>query len=183
MHGIEPNGRTAARLVAAFVASAGLAACASSGGHSGPAQYRTANLRPYDVAGQHYQPRVIKKYEEAGVASWYSYAAHPRRTATGEWYDPGEMTAAHKTLPLPCFVEVTNLANGRKIKVRVNDRGPFVSGRIIDLSRAAADKLGYSRQGTARVKVKFLGPAPQADSGQILLAEVNDAQPDAAPAS
>lgn len=144
-----------------------LGACAS-----GPSQpYRLSNLRPYDVGGRVYAPRVVKHYDVKGVASWYSYPSHTRRTATGEWFDPHRLTAAHKTLPLPCEVEVTNLQNGRRIRVRVNDRGPYADGRIIDLSRAAADRLGFTRQGTARVRVKLLGPAPYADDGEIELAQ------------
>ncbi len=157
------------------MAPASLSACASTGGHHATAAYRTANLRGYDVGGRHYQPRVIEHYDQNGMASWYNYPGHTRRTATGEWYDPRQFTAAHKTLPIPCLVEVTNLENGRKLKVRVNDRGPFVQGRIIDLSRAAADKLGFSGKGTAKVRVKFIGPAPVADSDQILLAEIDPA--------
>ncbi len=155
-----------------FLAVAGtLGACASTSSGGGDAHYRAANLRPYEVNGQRYKPQAVNRYDAKGVASWYSYPSHSRRTATGEWYDPGQLTGAHKTLPLPCEVEVTNLANGRKVKVRINDRGPFADGRIIDLSRAAAERLGFTRAGTARVRVKLLGPAAVADSGQIELAE------------
>ena len=154
--------------LAAAGAASGLGACASS---SEPAHYRAANLRPYEINGQRYAPQAVRHYDAKGVASWYSYPSHTRRTATGEWFDPGDMTAAHKTLPLPCEVEVTNLENGRKVKVRVNDRGPYADGRIIDLSRAAADRLGFTRAGTTRVRVKLLGPARVADSETILLAE------------
>ncbi len=157
-----------------LAAAVALSACASPGdGRVAP--YRAANLRPYEVGGRRYAPQAVRHYEARGLASWYSYPAHTRRTATGEWFDPHQMTAAHKTLPLPCEVEVTNLENGRKIKVRVNDRGPYVDGRIIDLSRAAADRLGFSGHGVARVQVKLLGPAPVAVSGEIQLAEVRPA--------
>ena len=185
MHHTARSGpRAVGRTLIAGLAAASLAACASSGGHGGGvAAYRTGALRPYEVDGIRYQPRVVSHYKEEGTASWYSYPAGARRTATGETFDPGRLTAAHKTLPLPCVVEVTNLENGRRIKVRVNDRGPFVRGRIIDLSRAAADELGFSRKGTAHVRVKFLGPAPMADSGAILLAQADPAALDAAPAS
>jgi rare lipoprotein A len=165
-------------LLACLVAASTLGACASSGGGEG--SYRQANLRPYEVGGHRYAPEAYRKYDVKGVASWYSYPSHTRHTATGEWYDPGQMTAAHKTLPLPCEVEVTNLENGRKVRVRVNDRGPYADGRIIDLSRAAAEKLGFTRAGTARVRVKLLGPAPLADSDQIELAEAAPAGADAA---
>ena len=165
-------------LLASLAAASALGACASSGGAGGP--YRAANLRPYAVNGHRYAPEAYRSYDTKGVASWYSYPSHTRKTATGEWYDPGRMTAAHKTLPLPCEVEVTNLENGRKVKVRVNDRGPYADGRIIDLSRAAAEKLGFTREGTTRVRVKLLGPAPVAVSDQIELAETAPAGQDAA---
>lgn len=152
----------------ASLALLGLSACASHGVES----YRAANLRPYDVGGREYQPKVVRRYDEVGVASWYDYPRQSRRTASGEWFDAHALSAAHKTLPLPCMVEVIDLENGRRIKVRVNDRGPFAKGRLIDLSPAAADRLGMSRQGTARVRVRLLGPAPVADSGEIRLAVV-----------
>jgi rare lipoprotein A len=161
---------------AAMLAALGLSACASGAGHP-PAAYRTGALRPYEIGGHRYEPRVVSHYEEKGLASWYSYPAGTRRTASGEWFDARELTAAHKTLPLPCMAEVTNLENGRSIKVRVNDRGPFVHGRIIDLSRAAADRLGFAGRGLAEVRVKFLGPAPMADSGELRLAAVDRAGP------
>ena len=164
--------------IAALALASSLGACASGGG--GTAHYRAANLRSYEINGQRYQPKVVTHYDTKGVASWYSYPARTRRTATGEWFDPGQMTAAHKTLPLPCEVEVTNLANGRKVRVRVNDRGPYADGRIIDLSRAAADRLGFTRAGTARVRVKLLGPARLADSDMIETAQVAPDDVDAA---
>ena len=165
----------------AALAIVGLSACASSGVSHQAETYRTGPLRPYEVGGRRYEPHVYSKYEEKGLASWYSYPARTRRTASGEWFDAQELTAAHRTLPLPCMVEVTNLENGRSINVRVNDRGPFVQGRIIDLSRAAADRLGFSGRGTAEVRVKFLGPAPLADSDEIRLAVVDPTARAAAP--
>ena len=172
---MQAQGRGAAGL--AMLAALSLSACASSGGnrHLAASPYRSGPLRAYEVNGRRYTPRVYDHFEEKGLASWYSYPAGTRRTASGEWFDPRDMTAAHKTLPLPCLVEVTNLENGRSLKVRVNDRGPFVQGRIIDLSRAAADRLGFSGHGVARVKLKLLGPAPMADAGQIRLAAMNNA--------
>ena len=158
----------------------GLAACASNAVHyqsAGP--YKPSSLRPYEAGGQRYEPHVYSHYDEVGMASWYSYPTGTRHTADGEWFDAGKLTAAHKTLPLPSFVQVTNLENGRSITVRVNDRGPFVSGRIIDLSRAAADKLGFVRQGAVKVRVKLLGPAPMADSGEIEMAVVDPAPAEA----
>lgn len=168
------KGRQAVRLAVIGLVGAGLSACAS--GHHELSGYRAANLRSYEVNGKRYQPRVDKHYDEKGLASWYNYPGQRRRpTASGEIFDSGAMAAAHKTLPLPCMVEVTNLDNGRKVKVRVNDRGPYVSGRIIDLTPAAADKLGFRGKGVAHVRVKFLGPAKVADSGEIMLAEVDRA--------
>jgi rare lipoprotein A len=117
---------------------------------------RASSMRAYQVGGQWYQPRFFDHYDERGLASWYSYPPHARRTATGEWFDASAMTAAHRTLPLPSMVEVTNLENGRKVRVRVNDRGPFEPGRIIDLSRAAAVRLGFVDEGTAPVRVRLV---------------------------
>ena len=112
---------------------------------------------PYKVAGVWYYPlETGENYNRTGVASWYGAKFHGKKTANGERYDMHAMTAAHTTLPMPSRVRVTNLDNGRSIIVRVNDRGPFVKDRIIDLSRAAAEALGYLQQGTARVRVQTL---------------------------
>lgn len=121
-----------------------------------------ATMRPYQVAGKWYTPRIDPDYDEKGVASWYGAQFHNRNTANGEVFDMDLVTAAHKTLPLPSIVEVTDLDTGKKIRVRVNDRGPFVDGRIIDLSKGAAEKLGTARKGLARVRVRYIGPAPAA---------------------
>jgi rare lipoprotein A len=115
--------------------------------------------KPYQINGTWYYPREDKDYNVVGVGSWYGEQFHNRRTANGEIFDMDIPSAAHKTLPLPSIVEVTNLDNGRKMEVRVNDRGPFVDGRIIDLSKAAAEQLGYGRAGVARVRVRYVGPA------------------------
>jgi rare lipoprotein A len=164
---------------AALIAVLGLAACASHGPsyrYQAAGPYKSSSLRPYAVGGRTYDPQVPGRYDEVGLASWYNYPSHTRKTADGEWFDGQDLTAAHKTLPLPCLAEVTNLQNGRSIKVRINDRGPFVAGRIIDLSRAAADRLGFAGQGTVKVRVKFLGPAPGgADRAEIGEAGVDDA--------
>jgi len=116
-------------------------------------------MRPYQVGGRWYYPAQQPHYNEVGYASWYGDSYGCRVTADGEAMDPHALTAAHKTLPLPSIVEVENLETGKKIQVRVNDRGPFVPGRIIDLSHAAAEKLGIFGHGTAKVGVKYLGPA------------------------
>jgi len=115
---------------------------------------------PYQIAGQWYYPREDWGYNETGLASWYGADFDGNRTANGETYDMNLFTAAHKTLPMPIHARVTNLENGESIMVRINDRGPFVQGRIIDLSRAAAEELGFRRNGTARVRVQAMGRAP-----------------------
>ncbi len=116
--------------------------------------------QPYQVNGIWYVPKEQPDYDEVGVASWYGDAFHLKATANGEIFDMDAVSAAHTTLPLPSMVEVTNLENGRKLTVRVNDRGPFVGNRIIDLSREAARELGYERNGVTKVRVRYLGPAP-----------------------
>ncbi len=128
-----------------------------SGRPSSP-HYKVGN--PYKINGRWYRPAVDPSYDRKGVASWYGDDFHGRPTANGEIFDMRRMTAAHTTLPLPSLVEVTNLENGRQAVVRVNDRGPFAHNRIIDLSRAAAQALGFERQGLAKVRVRYLAPAP-----------------------
>lgn len=115
---------------------------------------------PYKLNGVWYVPAEQPDYDEVGLASWYGSAFDQRRTANGEVFDVSLPSAAHATLPLPCYVEVTNLENGRSMQVRLNDRGPFHPGRIIDLSKAAAEQLGYAAKGTAKVRVRYIGPAP-----------------------
>jgi len=127
---------------------------------TGPKGYKTG--QPYQVAGIWYVPKDEPNYDKEGIASWYGDAFNMKATANGETFDMNQVSAAHTTLPLPSIVEVTNLDNGRKLRVRVNDRGPFVDNRIIDLSRAAATELGYDRKGLAHVRVKYIGPAPLA---------------------
>ena len=116
--------------------------------------------QPYQVAGRWYVPRHQPGYDRAGIASWYGADFHGRRTSNGEIYDMNALTAAHPTLPLPSYAYVSNAANGRTILVRVNDRGPYVANREIDLSRASARVLGLERGGTGRVRVRYAGPAP-----------------------
>ncbi len=124
--------------------------------------------RPYQINGVWYVPARQDNYHKTGVASWYGAKFHGRSTANGEVFDMNAISAAHTTLPLPSIVRVTNLENGRSLTVRVNDRGPFVDGRIIDLSRAAARALGFEQAGTARVRVRYLGPAAVDDAPQRL---------------
>jgi len=115
---------------------------------------------PYQIDGQWYYPLASgATYDETGIASWYGDKFHGKKTANGEIYDMHAMTAAHTTLPIPSVVRVTNLENGKAIVVRVNDRGPFVKSRLIDLSYAAANALGYSQQGTTRVRVQTIHSA------------------------
>ena len=122
--------------------------------HTGP--YKA---NPYTVLGKTYFPQQESKtYVASGTASWYGTKFHGQNTANGEVYDLYGMSAAHKTLPLPSYVRVTNLDNNKSVILRVNDRGPFYSDRIIDLSYAAAKKLGYAETGTARVKVEGIDP-------------------------
>ncbi|MBL8770228.1 MAG: septal ring lytic transglycosylase RlpA family protein [Phenylobacterium sp.] len=163
------NPSRTARLAILLVAGASLAACATL-----EPRYpsRQANLppgagggerkigKPYQVGGVWYVPREQPDYDQVGVASWYGDAFHLKATANGEVFDMNAVSAAHTTLPLPSMVEVTNLDNGRRLVVRVNDRGPFVDNRIIDLSREAARQLGMDRAGLAKVRVRYVGPAP-----------------------
>ena len=126
---------------------------------------RYGNRSPYTVLGKTY--RVLddddaQDYREKGVASWYGTKFNGRATSSGELYDICQFTAAHKTLPLPSYVRVTNLDNGRSLIVRVNDRGPFHDGRVMDLSYAAAVRLGVDRSGTARVQLESVGPGAAA---------------------
>ena len=116
--------------------------------------------KPYKIAGEWYYPRENTKYDNIGIASWYGPKFQGRRTANGEIFDMNLLTAAHPTLPMPVMVQVTNLENGRSMKLRVNDRGPFKRNREIDLSRRAAEILGFKDKGTARVRVKYLHRAP-----------------------
>lgn len=116
---------------------------------------------PYEANGRWYVPTAEPGHEQSGVGSWYGPTFHGRLTASGETYDQDAMTAAHPTLPLNSLVQVTNLENGREVIVRINDRGPYVGERLIDLSRAGALALGYEQAGTARVHVRYLGPAPR----------------------
>jgi rare lipoprotein A len=169
---------TATRAAAALLAGLWLAGCAST--PTAPADgpplhsYDLASVKPaepkveppsrygnpqsYVVFGKRYYVMdSAEGYRERGIASWYGRKFHGRRTSSGEPYDMMKMTAAHKSLPLPTYVRVTSLENGRSVIVRVNDRGPFVQSRIIDLSYAAARKLGIAGQGTGLVEVVALG--------------------------
>ena len=130
--------------------------------------HRFAN-RPYEVLGSRYVPQTGRRaFSQEGVASWYGKRFHGKKTASGESYDMYAMTAAHPTLPIPSYVRVTSLANGQSVVVRINDRGPFHSQRIIDLSYTAATKLGYISQGSTRVRVEGLDPAAFDTTGEVI---------------
>ncbi|WP_108660418.1 septal ring lytic transglycosylase RlpA family protein [Acuticoccus kandeliae] len=126
--------------------------------------------QPYKVGGRWYHPEMDEDYDKTGLASWYGPKFHGKRTANGERFDQTELTAAHPTLPLPSYVRVTVVKTGTSAVVRVNDRGPFHRGRIIDVSKAAADKLGFRAKGSAKVRVEYLGPAPIGGGDQETLA-------------
>lgn len=145
------------RFALVLAATASVAACASHGSRT-LSSGQTVGA-PYRVGGVTYTPKADPRYDKVGTATWYGDAYHNRKTASGERFDMNGMTAAHTTLPLPSMVEVTNLDNGRKAVLRVNDRGPFTDKRIIDVSRGAARELGFERQGLARVRVRYVGPA------------------------
>lgn len=125
---------------------------------------------PYQVAGRWFTPKEQPRYDKTGPASWYGEAFNRRMTSNGEWFDMTRLTAAHPTLPLPSYAKVTNISNGNTIIVRINDRGPFVGPRIMDLSKQSATALGFKRQGTATVRVQYIGPAPIDDDGSNLVA-------------
>jgi len=166
------------RALAAVLAAAVLAGCAGGPARKPPpvdpgavpdavprAEPRSARGNPpfYEVFGERYVVLpTAEGYLERGVASWYGPGFHGNSTSSGEPYDMYAMTAAHKTLPLPAYVRVTNLQNGRSIVVRVNDRGPFKDNRIIDLSYVAAERLDMIRDGTAMVEVRAVGPSSPA---------------------
>jgi len=147
-----------------------LAACAtkpSGGGNAGAGTTGTGGAiykvgTPYQIGGEWYYPREDYSYDETGVASWYGQDFHEHRTANGEIFNKDELTAAHKTLPLPTLARVTNLDNGKSIVVRINDRGPFSGGRLIDMSQRAAQLLGFENQGTAKVRVQVLSDESKA---------------------
>ncbi len=160
---------TAFRIVLVCVLLPLLAACGTSRdeGYSpyakpgeGKGYYKVGN--PYKIKGQWYRPQEDYSYDETGIASWYGADFHARLTANGEVYNKNELTAAHKTLPLPSLARVTNLENGRSLVVRINDRGPFSGARIIDVSQRVAQLLGFERQGTAKVRVQVMAEESKA---------------------
>jgi len=189
------------RSVVLLAVLAMLAACSSGGGgggsggrSSGSRQVAARNPheggyykigQPYEVDGVTYTPVEDYGYDETGIASWYGPGFHGLRTANGELYDMNQVTAAHKTLPMPSLVRVTNLDNGRSVVVRVNDRGPFVRNRIIDMSRRGAQLLGYEKIGTAKVRVQIMAAESRALAAAakqgVLVADVANIDPDQPP--
>ncbi len=158
------------RLAARFLPAAAvliLAACTTTTPPPRPAEDHTVKVppnagiykvgQPYQVDNVWYYPREQPDYDETGIASWYGPTFYGKKTANGEMYNGDQLTAAHKTLPMPVNVRVTNLDNGKSLVVRVNDRGPYARGRIIDLSKRAAELLDVVQTGTARVRVTYLG--------------------------
>lgn len=158
--------RSMKRMAMVALAGASLAACATSHGPPGGALGVNGTMKPYQVNGVWYRPAEQPGYDKTGMASWYGPQSRYHTTADGEAFDPSTPSAAHKTLPLPCIVEVTNLDNGRKVRLRVNDRGPFAEGRILDVSRQAAEDLGFLGKGMAKVRVRYIGPAPLVGRGE-----------------
>jgi rare lipoprotein A len=135
---------------------------------------RQAANRPYRVFGREYVPlTTLQPFRQRGVASWYGRRYHGQKTSSGEVYDMYAMTAAHPTLPIPSYVRVTSVANGRSVLVRVNDRGPFLAERVIDLSYAAAFRLGYVQAGSAEVELEIVLPEQTAGAA----ASAPDAKP------
>lgn len=136
---------------------------------------------PYTIAGRTYYPTEGSNFTAVGMASWYGSAFHGRRTANGEVYDMAAISAAHPTMPLPSYARVTNMANGYSVVVRVNDRGPYSGGRVMDVSSRAADLLAFKGAGTAKVKIEYIGRAPLEGSDDTLLA--SSLRTDGSPAS
>jgi rare lipoprotein A len=202
--GSDQIGR-AARAVAAAGACLILANCASSGKFSridpkygvsssprvvgmgepvpkGGGTYRVG--KPYTVGGRVYVPEENTHYRAEGLASWYGDDFHGRLTANGEVFDMASLSAAHPTLPLPCYARVTNISNGKSLIVRVNDRGPYHGNRLIDVSNRAAELLEFKRNGVARVRVEYVGRAPlEGSDDRQLMATLRTGEPAPSPSS
>jgi rare lipoprotein A len=193
MREIRDGARLGALLLGAFV----LADCSSPNGMIDP-RYGVASSprvvepgqpvpkgggayrigQPYMIGGRVYVPQEDPNYRAEGIASWYGQDFHGRLTANGEVYDMHGVSAAHPTLPMPCYARVTNLANNRSLIVRVNDRGPYAGNREIDLSGKAAELLGFRGNGLARVRVEYVGRAPlEGSDDRILMATLREGAP------
>ncbi len=171
------SAKTCARVAVLLAAAVTLANCKTVSGFdpkygvtASPRKFRDGDVipkgngryhvgKPYVIAGITYVPKEDPHYRAVGTASWYGDAFHGRLTSNGEIFDMRALTAAHPTLPLPSYVRVTNLSTGKSLVVRVNDRGPFHSSRVIDVSSRAAELLGFRHHGTARVRVEYVGRA------------------------
>lgn len=158
------RGLRAAGIVLALSLLAGCASSPKPRGEPSP-HYKVGD--PYRINGKWYYPREDNRYDAVGIASWYGDEFHGRTTANGEIFDKHRLSAAHTTLPLPTLVEVENLETGQRVVVRVNDRGPFVDDRVIDVSHAAAKALGFERAGLARVRVRYIGRAVLAERAPL----------------
>nr|WP_246347224.1 septal ring lytic transglycosylase RlpA family protein [Desulfurispira natronophila] len=141
-----------------------------------PAPHAPGTLRPYTIDGQRYYPveSVSTGFRERGIASWYGHPFHGRKTSNGETYDMYKFTAAHKTLPMNVYVQVNNLDNGKSTIVRINDRGPFAPGRIIDLSKSAADRIDMVNSGIAQVEIIVLGYNLRQPTGRVARSQSSD---------
>ncbi len=152
-----------------IVASCGHNGKLSSVGGGTQKKGSSSNSYTYTVRGKQYTvDKSVRRYSKEGIASWYGPGFHGKKTANGEIYNQNAMTAAHKTLPLGSIVEVRNLNNGKKITVRINDRGPFIEGRIIDLSKKGAEKLGMLESGIAKVRVTLVKTASGDRADEVL---------------
>ena len=169
-------------LAAAFCVPIALSSCAeaelgahiakSAIGGSGSGGFKVG--KPYEIGGVWYYPKIDPNYDSTGIASWYGPKFHGRDTANGETFDQNALTAAHPTLPMPVLARVTNLENGRALVVRINDRGPSAHGREIDLSRRAAELLGFKSKGTAKVRVQYVGLAQSPDGQPYQVASASE---------
>jgi len=170
--------RTGMRWMVLVAAAVAVSACAETeflvhsakrmGGVFEPPAEPTYKVgEPYQIQGTWYYPAEDYRYDETGIASWYGAQFHGRRTANGEAYDMNALTAAHRTLPMPSYVRVTNLENGRSLILKVNDRGPFARGRIIDISRRGSQLLGFHDSGTARVRVQIMADQSRAIAARM----------------
>jgi rare lipoprotein A len=140
--------------------------------------------KPYTVGGRVYVPEENLSYREEGMASWYGDDFHGRLTANGEVFDMASLTAAHPTLPMPCYARVTNLSNGKSLVVRVNDRGPYHGNRLIDVSNRAAELLEFKGNGVARVRVEYVGRAPlEGSDDRQLMATLRTGEPAPSPSA
>ncbi len=181
----------ALRLTAVLAVALLLAACGSDRSASrrtatdSSGRYKVG--QPYQIKGNWYYPREDYSYDETGIASWYGEAFHGQQTSNGEIFNKNELTAAHKTLPMPSLARVTNLENGRSVVVRINDRGPFSGARIIDVTQRTAQLLGFENQGTAKVRVQVLSDESKAIAdamrryGSSSPVQVASASPETAP--